>query len=140
MLAGAARVLAPGATGTVLLSVVPRDGLPAIPAPAELAAAYARHGLRLVEARPATPGDVAASGSSWAKRLRAGRARPVTLLRLSATGAEAAMDDRGDGRDAVSVSVRHSDPDRSPDAVRGSTVGRTRRFPLPSSPRGNDPR
>ena len=86
MLAGAARLLAPGATGTVLLSVVPRDGLPAIPAPADLAAVYARHGLRLVEARPATAAEVAASGSSWAKRLRAGRARPVTLLRLSKDG------------------------------------------------------
>ena len=94
MLAGAARLLAPGATGTVLLSVVPRDGLPAIPAPAGLAAAYARHGVRLVEARPATPGEVAASGSSWAKRLRAGRARPVTLLRLRADGPEALRDGR----------------------------------------------
>jgi 16S rRNA (adenine(1408)-N(1))-methyltransferase len=47
-----------------------------------LAAAYARHGLRLVEARPATAEEVAASRSSWAKRLGAGAARPVTLLRL----------------------------------------------------------
>lgn len=47
-----------------------------------LAGTYARHGLRLEEARPATPAEVAASGSSWAKRLRAGRERPVTLLRF----------------------------------------------------------
>ena len=59
------------------------DGVPAIPPPGALAAAYARHGLRLEEARPATPAEVAASGSSWAKRLRAGRARPVTLLRFT---------------------------------------------------------
>jgi 16S rRNA (adenine(1408)-N(1))-methyltransferase len=90
VLAGVARLLAPTATGTVLLSVVPRDGMPAIPAPAELAAAYARRGLRLVESRPATPAEVAASGSSWAKRLRAGQARPVTLLRLRAAGAQSA--------------------------------------------------
>jgi 16S rRNA (adenine(1408)-N(1))-methyltransferase len=84
VLAGVARLLAPGATGSALVSVVPRDGVPPIPAPAALAAAYARHGIELVEARPATPGEVAASGSSWAKRLRAGAARPVTLLRLRA--------------------------------------------------------
>ena len=77
-----AKLLAPGAQATVLLSVVARDGVPALPAPDELSAAYARCGLRLVEARPATAAEVVASGSSWAKRLRAGTARPVTLLRL----------------------------------------------------------
>jgi 16S rRNA (adenine(1408)-N(1))-methyltransferase len=82
VLAGVARLLAPGAGGRVLASVVPRDGVPPIPAADALAAAYARHGIELVEARPATPEEVAASGSSWAKRLRAGAARPVTLLRL----------------------------------------------------------
>jgi hypothetical protein len=45
-----------------------------------LAAAYARVGLYLEAARPATAAEVAASGSSWARRLRAGRERPVTLL------------------------------------------------------------
>lgn len=79
-----AQLLAPGAAGEALVSVVPRDGVPAIPLPAELEAAYARHGLSLTEARPATPAEVAASGSSWAKRLRAGSARPVTLLRWTA--------------------------------------------------------
>jgi 16S rRNA (adenine(1408)-N(1))-methyltransferase len=82
VLAGVARLLAPGAAGDALVSVVPRDGVPPIPAADALADAYARHGLELVEARPATPGEVAASGSSWAKRLRAGAERPVTLLRL----------------------------------------------------------
>jgi 16S rRNA (adenine(1408)-N(1))-methyltransferase len=88
VLAGIAQLLAPGATGEVLVSVVPRDGMPAIPGPAELAAAYACHGLSLVEVRAATSAEVAASGSSWAKRLRAGSARPVTLLRIQAAGAE----------------------------------------------------
>jgi 16S rRNA (adenine(1408)-N(1))-methyltransferase len=82
VLAGVARVMAPGATATVLLSVVARDGVAAIPPPDELEAAYARQGLTLVEARPATRDEVAASGSSWAKRLRAPVDRPVTLLRL----------------------------------------------------------
>ena len=84
VLAGLAQLLAPGAVATALVSVVPRDRAPALPRRAELAAAYARHGLRLVEARPATRAEVAASRSSWAKRLRAGTQRPVTLLRLGA--------------------------------------------------------
>lgn len=85
VLAGLARLLAPRAVGEALVSVVPRDGVPPVPAPEALAAAYARHGLSLVDARPATPAEVAASGSSWARRLRAGTgARPVTLLRVQA--------------------------------------------------------
>jgi 16S rRNA (adenine(1408)-N(1))-methyltransferase len=82
VLAGVARLLAPGATARALVSVVPRDGVPPIPPTHVLADAYARHGLELAEARPATPDEVAASGSSWAKRLRAGADRPVTLLQL----------------------------------------------------------
>jgi 16S rRNA (adenine(1408)-N(1))-methyltransferase len=85
VLAGVAALLAPGATARVLLSVVARDGVPAIPSPDRLAAAYAPHGVRLLDARPATPEEVAASGSSWAKRLKAGAARPVTLLQLATT-------------------------------------------------------
>ena len=83
VLAGVAQLLAPGAEATALVSVVARDGVPPVPPPDALATAYARHGLRLAEHRPATPEEVAASGSSWAKRLRAGSAaRPVTLLRF----------------------------------------------------------
>ena len=84
VLAGVAALLAPEATARVLVSVVPRDGVPAVPTRDRLNAAYAAHGLALREARPATADEVAASGSSWAKRLRAGAARPVTLLRLGA--------------------------------------------------------
>ena len=86
VLAGLAGLLAPGATGSVLWSVVPRDGIAAAPPPHQLAAAYARHGLSLVESRPATAGEVAASHSTWAKRLKAATTRPVTLLRLRAPG------------------------------------------------------
>jgi hypothetical protein len=83
VLAGVADLLAPGAQATALVSVVARDGAPPVPAQDDLAAAYARHGLELAEHRPATPAEIAASGSSWAKRLRAGTgARPVTLLRF----------------------------------------------------------
>jgi 16S rRNA (adenine(1408)-N(1))-methyltransferase len=43
--------------------------------------AFERAGLRVVEHRAATPQEVAATHSSWARRLRAGRDRPVKLLR-----------------------------------------------------------
>ena len=56
--------------------------MPAVPALELLEAAYARHGLSLVEGRAATAEEVARSHSSWAKRLRAAVTRPVTLLRL----------------------------------------------------------
>jgi hypothetical protein len=82
VLAGVARLLAPGAEGTALVSVVERDDAPPLPDHAALAASYARHGLRLAEMRAATTEELAASGSSWAKRLRAGATRPVTLLRF----------------------------------------------------------
>jgi hypothetical protein len=84
VLSGVAQLLAPGAEATALVSVIPHDGLPPIPAPEELAAAYARHRLELADSRPASASEVAGSLSSWAKRLRAGTARPVTLLRLRA--------------------------------------------------------
>jgi hypothetical protein len=82
VLAGVAQLLAPGATATALVSVVPRDGLPAMPEPRELEEAYGRQGLT-VETRPATAAEVAGSASSWAKRLRAPQDRPVTLLRAA---------------------------------------------------------
>jgi hypothetical protein len=81
VLAGVAKLLAPGAEAMVLVSVVPRDGLAAIPAAGDLRGAYAHHRVELVEVREATAEEVTASRSSWAKRLRAGAARPVTLLR-----------------------------------------------------------
>jgi 16S rRNA (adenine(1408)-N(1))-methyltransferase len=84
VLAGIARLLAPDAAGSVLVSVVPRDGIVNPSPQPQLVAAYARHGLRLVESRLATADDVAASHSTWAKRLKAATTRPVTLLRLRA--------------------------------------------------------
>lgn len=68
----------------MLVSVLPRDDAPPVPSEDVLAAVYGRHGLRLIDAREATSVEVAASHSSWAKRLRAGSARPVTLLRARA--------------------------------------------------------
>jgi 16S rRNA (adenine(1408)-N(1))-methyltransferase len=87
VLAGMARLLAPGASASALVSVLPRDDAPEVPGAGALAAAYARVGLHLEAARPAAAAAVAASGSSWAKRLRAGRERPVTLLRFTRAAA-----------------------------------------------------
>jgi 16S rRNA (adenine(1408)-N(1))-methyltransferase len=78
-LAGVAALLAPGATARTLVSVIARDGVPGLRDDA--AAVYARHGLSLAAPRVATAEEITASGSSWAKRLRAGTAaRPVTTL------------------------------------------------------------
>jgi 16S rRNA (adenine(1408)-N(1))-methyltransferase len=88
VLAGLARVLRPGATLSMLVSSTDRDrgaGVGPIdqPALAALAGAYARSGLAMTRVRPATPGDVAASRSTWGKRLGAGTRRPA--WRLEAT-------------------------------------------------------
>ena len=54
-----------------------------------LAGAYQGHGLTLTRVRPATPADVAASRSSWGRRLGAGTRRPA--WRLEATRVPAAV-------------------------------------------------
>lgn len=80
-----ARIMRGGATLTVLLSVTEHDHIDGIHVfdegiVAALASAYAALGLALEECRPATIDDLDRSHSSWAKRLAAGRARPVWLL------------------------------------------------------------
>jgi 16S rRNA (adenine(1408)-N(1))-methyltransferase len=84
ILAGLARVMRPGATLSVLLSATDRDHGAGGPVGQEtlagLAAPYGRHGLALTGVRPATPADVAASRSTWGKRLGAGARRPAWLL------------------------------------------------------------
>jgi 16S rRNA (adenine(1408)-N(1))-methyltransferase len=87
ILGGIVRVCCPGATVTVLLSVTERDHVPGMhsfgaEAIDNLACRYAARGLIRTEARLATPEDVAASHSTWAKRLAAGVRRPVWLLRF----------------------------------------------------------
>lgn len=82
VLAGLVQLLASAGEATALVSVLPHDNAPAVPSTDALVAAYRRRGLALIEARAATPAEVAASHSSWAKRLRAGAERPVMLLRV----------------------------------------------------------
>lgn len=82
-LAGVAAVLRPGGDLDVLASVTPTDhvegmdALLAVDRPA-IAAAWAMAGLALTSMRPASPAEMAATGSSWARRL--GERRPVWRL------------------------------------------------------------
>jgi 16S rRNA (adenine(1408)-N(1))-methyltransferase len=89
-LRGVAAVLRPGGGLEVLASVVPADGVAGLPtltlaAEAAIGDAWAAAGLRLESMAPASPAQVAGSGSTWARRLLAGRgdsptARPIWRL------------------------------------------------------------
>src|SRR3990170_4315650 len=70
-----ARLCAPGATITSVLSITERDrqvGAVLPDDPGRLRHGFARYGLDLVDAREATPAEIAATRSTWAKRLGAG--------------------------------------------------------------------
>jgi len=86
-LGGVAAVLAPGGRLEVLVSVTPSDHVAGLPRLTEahettIASAWSSAVLGLVSMRPATAAEVAASGSTWARRLRngAGASRPVWRL------------------------------------------------------------
>ena len=85
ILGGLARAMRPGATLTMLVSATDRDrgaGVGPVGAAdlATLAAASAAHGLDVTRVRPATAADVAASRSTWGRRLGAGDRRPAWLV------------------------------------------------------------
>jgi 16S rRNA (adenine(1408)-N(1))-methyltransferase len=101
--AGVAALVAPNGSIELLLAPSAKDGLDGLPIePAAIIAAAAKAfrevGFELVEGRLATPDEIRASGSTWARRLgaaaRAGNGvrpaaeegRAVTLVRLSRTG------------------------------------------------------
>ena len=74
VLDGLAGMLRPGATLSMLVSSTARDSCAGVGpidqrSLAGLTGAYHRHGLAVTRARPATPEDVAASRSTWGKRL-----------------------------------------------------------------------
>jgi 16S rRNA (adenine(1408)-N(1))-methyltransferase len=72
-----------GAELRILLSAVDRDGFIEV-TPAVMnsrRAAYAEHGLHLIEARWASGTIVAESRSAWAKRLGVGRTRQAVIAR-----------------------------------------------------------
>jgi 16S rRNA (adenine(1408)-N(1))-methyltransferase len=94
---GIASLVAPGGTLELLLAPASKDGLDGLPVePVEViattSAAFMPFGLDLKEGRTATASEVRASGSTWARRLRAtvptGAAadRPVTFVRLLRPG------------------------------------------------------
>ncbi len=85
--AAIARVAKPGGRVTLLVSVTPRDGVPGVPcldgtAVTAIGARWRKLGLSLAEARVASPADLRASGSSWARRLAAGREREAWQIEL----------------------------------------------------------
>jgi 16S rRNA (adenine(1408)-N(1))-methyltransferase len=101
--AGVAALLAPDGSLELLLAPSARDGLDGLPVePASIVDAAERAfrgaGLELVAGRAATPDEVRASGSTWARRLGAARRhrdaagaaaapdRPVTFVRLRRSG------------------------------------------------------
>jgi 16S rRNA (adenine(1408)-N(1))-methyltransferase len=86
--AGIASLVRPGARVRVHLSITERDGLDIASldeaaAVAGLRDRWAGHGLRLDAVRPATLAELQATGSTWARRLRAGEDRPAWRLDLS---------------------------------------------------------
>jgi 16S rRNA (adenine(1408)-N(1))-methyltransferase len=100
----------PNAELRMLLSVEPRDrsqGLRALdPASlARIAASFSKLGLTSTELRAATPGELASSHSTWAKRLRAGTGeRQAALLAFGVHDVErrqALADDPGHRRTTV---------------------------------------
>lgn len=90
IMAPIAELVRPGGELRLLLSVAPRDaglGLASLDEAAidAIARAFARFGLEILERQPATPDDVARSGSTWAKRLAVGRGdRAAWWLRFRA--------------------------------------------------------
>lgn len=85
-LCGVASLVAPRGRLEVLASVVPSDGVPGMAsmdaaARPAIGAAWSAAELDLTVMRRATPDDIAPSGSSWARRLRADRdERPAWRL------------------------------------------------------------
>ena len=75
-------VTRPGAHLTAVWSLTPRDGAVADAIDQrELVRGFALIGLEVVELRTASTDEVAATYSSWAKRLGVGRNRSATILR-----------------------------------------------------------
>jgi 16S rRNA (adenine(1408)-N(1))-methyltransferase len=85
--AGIASLLAPRGVATAIVSIEDRDGLelPRLDGEAACEALrerLSRHGLELCALRPATADAIAATGSTWARRLRAGRERAAWCFEL----------------------------------------------------------
>jgi 16S rRNA (adenine(1408)-N(1))-methyltransferase len=83
---GIASLIAPGGRTAILVSAIEKDGLGLGTLDgvdeATLATRWAEHGLQLRSFRLATAEELVASGSTWAKRLAAGRERPAWRIEL----------------------------------------------------------
>ena len=88
--AGVAALVASSGTLELMLAASARDGLDGLPTDVDaivgaVACTFAPLGFALVAGREAVTAEIAALGSTWAKRLAAGRGstdRAVTLVRL----------------------------------------------------------
>jgi 16S rRNA (adenine(1408)-N(1))-methyltransferase len=86
--AGISAIVAPGGSVEALVSVMDRDAASLGTDPldesdgAAIGSRSTPHGLDLVTFEPASPAAVAASGSTWGRRLRAGRPRERSVWRL----------------------------------------------------------
>ena len=86
ILAEIAAVCSPGGEVTVLWSLTERDAAQLDGRDVDetcIESAFARSDLAVTQLRTATAQEIVATGSSWAKRLQVGRARPATLLRAT---------------------------------------------------------
>ena len=103
--AGISALLAVGGRAVALIATAPRDHLAGIPTAAdlltdgmgELADRWHRLGLELVELRTASGDEIAASGSSWARRLLASGSHDrlvarIALLRVAPTQTSLTLD------------------------------------------------
>ena len=88
VLRGLALLCKPDAAMAVLLSITDREHALGLgpPTVVHLEPAYRSAGLLVDDVRHATPYDVSASRSSWAKRLRVGSVRDAWLVRARALG------------------------------------------------------
>jgi 16S rRNA (adenine(1408)-N(1))-methyltransferase len=75
-----ARICAPGATVTVLWSVIQRDHLIRDVGPARVSDAFGLTGFHVHDVRTATIEEIRSTRSSWAKRLKAGSERVAHIL------------------------------------------------------------
>ena len=81
--AGTASLLAPGGVATAIVSIEDRDGLdlPRLDA-AGIRERWHAHGIEVCDLRHATAEEIRATGSTWARRLRADSQRTVWRIHL----------------------------------------------------------
>lgn len=107
MTAAIGRLVAPGGELAIMVSLLERDVVESREAGpfgardiARIEAAFRREGIRLEDVHEMTPPELAATPSSWARRLRAGTDRPAWSVRLrcdAASGRTPTAEPSGEG-------------------------------------------